>query len=321
MKKIIKLTESDLIILIENIINKTLDTDNKKPLSKVEIIMFKYLNNNKKELGTKDEFLTFIKKFLPLVGINPNMARFYYEIYTQNYRPEGDYENLTYDNFKNVKDLKSKKIPNTQSSEYVSSKIPFKGSNLEGFWDVNRKNQWYYLVKSYGWYPIYLFIDDKWFEISNRYSSTTRKQMSYSNPYRYSHDVNDKIYSVSKNEMEKLINGEDLEDINKSRVDYFVTNKKMFYSTPNKVMTVGNWDNRKRVTFKIERISKYRDKVKFVITILNASRVVGRRLVNNPEEFETDLNFIEEIKKDIQNRIINDNSEYLSHNNTIFEFK
>jgi hypothetical protein len=316
-----KLTESELISLIENVLKKSMNSGDKNPLSKVEITMFKYLNDNKKTLGTQDGLLKFIKRFLPLVGINPNMDRFYYEIYTQNFRPKGDYENITYDNFKNVRELKTKKIPNTQSFEYVASKIPFKGSNIEGFWSYNSKNQWYYLVESYGWYPVYLYINDKWFEISDKYSSTTRKQMSQSNPYRFSQDVNDKIYSVSKKEMDKLIAGEDLVDIVKDRTDYFVTNSKFFYPSQINTMTVGKWNNRKRVTFKIEKISKNRNKVKFVISLTKADRIVNRKLSNNPEEFITDLNFYEEIKNDIQNRIINDNDKYLSHDNTIFEFK
>jgi hypothetical protein len=312
-----------LVEIIKKVLKEDLDSKSSSvnPLSKVEIIMFKYLNDNKKKLGTRDELLSFIEKFLPLVSIPKNMARFYYEIYTQNYRPDGDYENLTNDTFVNIRDFKAKKIPNIKSSEYVSSKIPFKGSNLEGYWSVNGKNQWYYVVESYGWYPVYLFINDKWFEISDRYSSTTSKQMSQSYPFRYSRDINDKIYSVDKGEMERLMRGIDLETIETDRVEYFVNNYKRFYSTQTKVMTVGNWNNRKRVTIKIDRISKFRGKVKFVITILNANRVVDRRNVINPEGFETDVNFVEEIKNDIEKRIIMDNDKYLSKDNTIFEFK
>ena len=27
-------------------------------------------------------------------------------------------------------------------------------------WDVNGKNEWYYVVVSYGWYPLFLFINN-----------------------------------------------------------------------------------------------------------------------------------------------------------------
>jgi hypothetical protein len=290
------------------------------PLSKKEIVLFKYLNNNKKEAGTKPGLISLIRGMLQIMGIPDEQSAFYYEIYTQNYRPKGDYENLTYETFKNVKDFKQKKITNSNSRDFVIGKIPFKGSNLEGYWDVNNQNQWYYVVKSYGWYPIFLYIDNKWFEVSQRYSSSTGKQMSKARPHRYSSEVEDRIYSVTKNEMSDLIHGQELTTIEKDRVNNFIKDFKIIYPNTKKTITIGYWDDRKRVSFNIDNVSKSNDKIKFTISVLKAGPVVDRKMIISPEGYQTDRNFVDIVENGIKHRIISDNPDYLSQDNTIFEF-
>lgn len=297
-----------------------LDSKEGNPLSKKEIVLFKYLNNNKKEAGTKDGLMSLIKGMLQLMGLPEEQARFYYEIYTQNYRPEGDYENLTYETFKNVKDFKQKRVSNSSSRDFVIAKIPFKGSNLEGYWNVNNKNQWYYVVKSYGWYPIFLYINNKWFEVIQRYSISTGRQMSHSRPRRYSEEIKTEIYSVTRNEMEKLIRGEELDTLQKERVDEFIKNFKSIYPETKKNVTIGHWGEKKRVTFNIDRVSKSNGKVKLVISILKAGPVVDRKTVINPEGYQSDPNFVRDLENELSNRLISDNQNFLSKDNTIFEF-
>ena len=317
----IRISESELVNIVRNTINEIIGGTGKDgPLNRQEILLFKQLNNHKKELGDKNSLMKFIKEFLPILGLPAGQELFYYETYTQNYRPQGDYENITHETFKNVRQLKSKKVSNSRSSEYVTSQIPFVGSNLEGYWDVNHKNQWYYVVKSYGWYPIYLHINNQWYEVSDRYSSSTGRQMGQSRP-RYSNYVKDRIISVTQGEMNRLIRGDSLVEIEKDRTDRFVDDSKNFYPNKKLSMIVGQWGNKKRVEILINRIGKYRDKVKFIITILKANRMDGRKTVETPDGKMVDTTILDQIKQDITNRIIGDNSEFLSEANTIFEFK
>ena len=296
----------------------TTNLENENRLSREEIFMFKQLNRRRSDFKTQKELMNFIDTLIFALGLDEKNTRFYYEIYIQNYRPEGDYENLTY---QNVKNLKPKRVSNINSSEYVSSKLPFIGSNLKGYWGFNNKNQSYYVVKSYGWYPIFLFINNKWYEVSDRYSSSTGKQISHSRPYRYSSEVDDRIYSVTRDEMDKLIRGIDLSEIEKDRVKNFVEKFKTDYGKTGKTITIGYGNDRKRVTFNIDRVSKLRDKVKVLVSILKAGPVVNNKMVVNPEGYMSDLEFVDDIEMEIKNRVIRDNSDYLTPENTVFEFK
>ena len=88
---------------IKKILIEQFDKSGEKPLSRREIVFFKELNKVKHKYPTQKELLTHIRDMMPFIGKSPNEGRLYYEIYTQNYRPEGDYENITFDNFKNYK--------------------------------------------------------------------------------------------------------------------------------------------------------------------------------------------------------------------------
>jgi hypothetical protein len=153
--KSIRITEFDLSKIIKLIIKEQLEGQGDNPLSEKEIRLFKYLNKHKQDMGNQSKMLAFVKTMMPFVGRPESDARFYYEVYTANYRPNGDYENLDKTTFRNFKEFKQKKTPNNNAYQFSSAKIPFKGSNLEGYWDVNNKNDWYYVVKSYNWYPVH----------------------------------------------------------------------------------------------------------------------------------------------------------------------
>jgi hypothetical protein len=168
---------------MKELIKRILKEEQESPvLNKKEILLFKYINDNKQNAGTKNEMIKFIKEMLRYFGMTPNDATMYYEIYTANFRPDGDYENLTKENFKDYRQFKQRKVTNNTAYEYATAKMPFKGSNVEGEWEVNNNNDWYYVIKSYGWYPIFLFINDQWYRTLDTYSSTTRKQMSQVRP-------------------------------------------------------------------------------------------------------------------------------------------
>jgi len=69
------------------------------------------------------------------------------------------------------------KISNREARSYVQNRTPFRANNLSGenYGDI-------YVVKSYGYYPIFVYKDGVWYENSNKYSSSTAKQMGQSRP-------------------------------------------------------------------------------------------------------------------------------------------
>ena len=307
--------------LIKKILKEQLEGgENDNPLSKKEILLFKYLNKHKHQTKTKKVLVDLIKSMMDVFGLPSNDALFYYEVYTANFREDGDYENLTKENFKDYRLFKQSKTPNNKASEYSSAKIPFKGSNLEGKWDVNRKNEWYYVITSYGWYPIYLFINDKWFKTSDTYSMSTAKQMSQVNPISYSSDLKSDVIKVTQDDIKGLMYGVyTLEEINNAKVVNFTTKIKSELVGSKKLLTLGYGDTAKKVSYTISDIKEEDGKIKIIITIIKAGKVVNNKMVVD-NDYQNIPGFVEEVENGIKRQIISSNEKYLSEDNSTFEF-
>jgi hypothetical protein len=319
--KSIRITEFDLSKIIKLIIKEQLEGQGENPLSEKEIRLFKYLNKHKQDMGNQSKMLAFVKTMMPFVGRPDSDARFYYEVYTANYRPNGDYENLDKTTFRNFKEFKQRKTPNNNAYQFSSAKIPFKGSNLEGYWDVNRKNEWYYVVKSYNWYPVYLFINNQWYVVSNTYSSSTSKQMSQVNPVRYNSGLDAKVISVTKNEMSNLIDGKSLDDVKSERVTNFGDKFASSLIGTKKLLSIGWGDNRKKVNYTISNVKNEDGKIKIDVTINKAGTVEGtNKMVINPEGYVHPSPFSEDLEDGIKKKIMFDNKDYLTDDNTEFIF-
>jgi len=304
---------------IRKIIREIFEVED-KPLSQKEIRLFKYLNTNKHQYNTQDKLLGLIKTMMNFIGRPESDARFYYEIYTANYRPEGDYENIDKSTFKDYKSFKQRRTPNNSAYEYSSGRIPFKGSNLEGYWDVNRNGDWYYVVMSYEWYPIFLFIKDQWYKVSNSYSSSTAKQISHSNPVRWNSGLRAEVISVTPEEIKKIKDGDDMVGIKIKRVENFIQKFAKPLIGGKKLISLGWYDERKKVNYTITDIKEENGKIKFYITINKAGKVENNKMVLEPEGYPVPSPFSEQIEKGIEDRIISDNKNYLSHDNTEFTF-
>lgn len=312
--------------LILRILKEQLEGEGENPLSEKEIRMFKYVNKLKPTLKTQKEFFDLFKTLMKIVGRPESDYRFYYEIYTANYRPEGDYENLNKQDFVHYRNFKQRRTPNNSAYEYTSAKLPFIGSNLEGFWDVNQNNQWYYIVISYGWYPVYLFINNQWYKVSNTYSSSTSKQMSHSNPMRrrtYDPNIKEDIITVTPSEIKSIRDGKPMETIKSDRVRNFMSlERKNILTIPTRMITIGWGDDRKKVKFTVTDIKEKNGKIHFDIRIDKAGTVEGtNRMVVNPEGYVVPSPFSEDIEKGIKQRLLSDYSEKLTKENTAFKFK
>jgi hypothetical protein len=292
------------------------------PLSRKEIILFKYLNKNKKNAGTQKELLNLVKNMMSFIGRPESDSKFYYEVYTANFRPDGDYENLDKYTFRDFKQFKQRKIPNNGAYEYTAAKIPFKGSNLEGYWDVNGKNEWYYVVVSYGWYPLFLFINNMWYRVMDSYSSSTAKQISHSNPVRYNSGLKADVMSVTPSEMKSLIAGKDVSDIKTSRVSNFTANNEVKNKLIGlKKLVSGGWgENAHRVSFTVDNINEVGGKIKINIKINKAGKMVDRKMVvdtnlkDNPE-------LLRDIESTIKKEMLRTYPNYLTDDNTEIELK
>jgi hypothetical protein len=261
---------------------------------------------------------------MPMIGKNPNEARFYYEVYTANFRPDGDYENLDKNNFKDYREFKQRKTPNNNAYVYTGSKIPFKGSNLEGTWNVNRNNEWYYVVTSYNWYPIYLFINSQWYRVSNNWSSSTSKHLSNANPNRKNYDSNleQEVTSVTPDEIKSIMDGKSLTDVKTNRVSNFKEKFAEALKSTSKLISIGWGEDKKKVKYTITDVSEENGKIKFDIRINKAGTVEGtNKMVVNPDGYIHPSPFSEDLEEGIAQRIMYDNKDYLSKDNTIFVFQ
>ena len=304
---------------MKELIKRILREEQETPvLTKKEILLFKYINDNKQKAGTKSEMIKFIQEMLRYFGMPLSESTMYYEIYTANFRPDGDYENLTKENFKDYRLFKQRKVANNSAYEYATAKMPFKGSNVEGQWNVNNNNDWYYEIKSYGYYPVFLFINNQWYRTLDTYSPSTRKQMSQVNPVKYDSNLKSDVVSVTKGEMERLIDGRyNLERVNTDRVSNFVGAKDKV-TNQSKLISGGWGDNAHRVNFMIKDVEEVDGKIKISVKVLKAGKMVDRKMIPD-SNFRDNPELLDGIIKTIKQDILRSYSNYLTDSNTEIE--
>ena len=89
------------------------------------------------------------------------------------------------------------KTSNKASANFVSSRTEFKANNLSGEYINNN-----YVVKSYGYYPIFIFSGGQWYENKNQYSGSTAKQMT-----QCSYEIRAEAIKKDNQFMQDLMNG------------------------------------------------------------------------------------------------------------------
>ena len=203
-------------------------------LNKREILLFNKLNAKKPELKNKTNIIEYIKELAKFLGLDPKTAEYYYQLWKQNYRKEGDYGKVPKEELIGPKEMTPRTMSNTKVSAFARAKAPFKGSNLEGRWEKDNKGVEYYVIISYRWYPIYLFKDGHWYKVTESYSSSTGRQIGNANPVNYDENLREDIIYVSPKEMEKLQEGATYEEIMRGKVEGLVQNKEKFISKRSK---------------------------------------------------------------------------------------
>jgi hypothetical protein len=160
---------------------------------------------------------------------------------------------------------------------------------LEGYWDKDRNGKKYYIVKSWGWYPVYIQRDGIWYETVDRYSSSTSGQMYRSQPYDYSNKLNSKVYYLTQDEMDMILRGSSHEDVMKSKREKL---KKLEPELKAKKLTTDRpflgWDDGTpnfNIKFKINSIDEGDDKLTVNVDIYDVVKREGIKGVPTPENY------------------------------------
>jgi hypothetical protein len=161
---------------MKNLIKKILkeQTQREGSLSKAEVTFLRLLH--KSGFDNRSAIQDIIP-YLGKMGITGIEAFRIFELFKNNYNKYGDYSSEVEPKRIDIKN-KVYDTPNRIARDLVMGKIPFKGSNVSANYvgDV-------YVVYSYGWFPIFVWVDDQWYGSSITYSSSTGKQMGQLRPH------------------------------------------------------------------------------------------------------------------------------------------
>lgn len=255
-----------------------------KPLSRLEITLLKAIQDEKKEYKTKAELLIRISDLLMALNISTSLSKYFYELYTLNYRKKGDYENITKSDYVDPRFSKGKTTPNTAAYQYAHALLPFKGSNMSGSWARDLKGEQIYIIKSYDWYPIYVYRNGVWYEVSKRYSPSTGRHMYNVDPFitRKDEKLNANVYFLSPDEMKDVLRGKSHDEIMEKKKQDLLKSKEQFINKrASRLKTYGGdeWHGGSvSVKFKVNDIIKENNRIIIFVDIID---VISKR---NPEK-------------------------------------
>jgi hypothetical protein len=142
--------------------------------------------------------------------------------------------------------------------------------------------------------------------------------MSQVNPVKFDSNLNSDVVSVTKGEMERLIDGRyNLERVNTDRVSNFV-NSKDKVTNQSKLISGGWGENAHRVNFMIKDVEESDGKIKLYIKILKAGKMVDRKMIPD-SNFRDNPELVDNIMKTIKQDILRTYSNYLTNDNVEIE--
>ena len=250
-----------------------------------EVTFFRFLTKYRQSKSpTGAQLYDVIKKNLPVFGFSSDSLTHYSNIFTQNYRADGKYNETLTSDLVDYSGMKPKRITNVHASDYVNELKPFKGSNLEGKWEKDYRGDWGYVVTSYDWYPIYIYKYKKWFEVDDRYSSSTGKQMSKARPSA-SYESSIKL---GRREMDKVRNGVDVNEFMGSKTKSFTEKvDKLIDSNTIERIRMG-WYPRVRVTFTYTGVRVDSGTPEISINVSNVEKIVDNKFDRQAGDFFND---------------------------------
>jgi len=305
--------------VISEIQFKKLLEESKEPSIPLVVKLFKLLNEEKKKHKTRSALIEVIKKFSQYINIPEDYSLYLLELYLLNYNKDGDYSGLTKGNFVDPRTLKGKSTPNTKANLYTVAQMPFKGSNLEGYWDKDLNGKPYYKVVSYRWYPIYIYKDNKWYEVSKRYSSSTSKQMSNANPVEWSDDLNENVYILTQDEMKMLEQGKSHEEIMKSKLEKLKSFEPELSKRKKTAKTYrwsfdGDTDASTNIKFKVKSVDIEGDKAIVNVDVYDVIKREGNKSVPTAQNYlkgEIPNITPEKVESSIKNKLRGELKDYI----------
>jgi hypothetical protein len=276
---------------------KIRENSRERAFSTPEIKMFKILNREKENLGTKEDLISFIRTMLRAVGFDQDDAPRLYYLFSANYRPDGKYEDIMMGDEKSLLGLRPERTSNIKASIFAKSKIPFKGSNLEGFWEKDPSGKLQYIITSYNWYPIYIYKNNKWYRVTESYSKSTSKQMSNTRIW------GDKIVDLTANQMNQLRRGVREEEINEDKFEQLYESLRSYYEGRNYIfISAENYplsqhgypSDRVRFKFRVNNLEK-NDNVNLGVDMLEIAfkdrngKIITRVRPENTPNFEAKM--------------------------------
>jgi hypothetical protein len=296
----------------DDMMNEAVDIDMD---SRVIVKLFKFLDIKKKTAKNRKEILNLIKEYAPFFGIPEGSEGYILELYLLNFQKNGDYSSLTKDNFVDPRDMTGKVTPNYEASLYTKALLPFKGSNLEGFWRKTSTGK-IYIVQSYRWYPVYIFKDGKWYENSYSYSSSTGKQMNASRPYKWSNSLKSNVYLLNRKEMDALERGATHEEVIKLKRQAFKDLAPSLVSQKTSTAKSSSYGVEPKISikFKISSVEDIDDKNVVNVDIQDVLNIVNGKQVSTPENYlkgEIPNLTPEKVEKQIEAKLRNNFQDYL----------
>jgi hypothetical protein len=250
------------------------------------------LNEEKKKNKTRASLIQVIENYAPYMNIPSEYALYLLELYVLNYRKDGDYSGLTKGNFIDPRKQQGKTTSNPKAKLYTVAQLPFKGSNLIGRWSKDYNGKPFYEVVSYNWYPVYIFKDDKWYEVTGRYSSSTSKQMSNANPVKWEDELQEVVYLLSQEEMKMLKQGATHEEVMKhklKKLKEFEPELTKRMKTAKSHRWFGGDDEVQfadaNIKFKIKSVNTDGDKATVEVDILDVIRRDDNKEVQTPQNY------------------------------------
>lgn len=302
--------------------NKKLVEQLEEPNESVIIKLFKLLNEEKKKHRTRASLLDAIKNFAPYMNIPEEYSLYLLELYLLNYRKDGNYSGLNKSNFIDPRKQKGKTTSNTKAKQYTVAQLPFKGSNLEGYWNKDRNGVPYYVVISYRWYPVLLFKEGRWYEVSNRYSSSTSKQIYNANPINWESSDYDKVTLATRDEIEDLMNGRSHEYVMKKKLEKLKAREKELTSQRMSSVKTHSWyganDGERventNIKFKIKSIDIEGDDAIITIDVHDVLKREGGKGVKTPENYlKGEISGItpRKVEHEIEKKVIRNLKDYI----------
>lgn len=241
--------------------------------------IFAFLNEEKKKVKTKKELLKRIESISSHLNLPPEHSLYLFELYLLNYRKDGDYSSLTKENFVDPRMGKGRFTPNTSSWKFTATLLPFRASNLSGFWSKDGKGVPIYIVESYDWYPLYIFRDGIWYQTTKRYSPSTGRQMSNANPIKWEENLDDKVYLLTPEEMKMLRdNGLSHRELMKTKLKSLETAKEDIISKKKRTLkpyTGWHGPTSVNIKFKVSSVDFEGDKAIIGVDIIDVTKRGG----------------------------------------------